>query len=336
LSAAPRSPVLRVLATLGPPRALAVCVTLILCAGWLGLAVGFGVVPVGPGLKDRLGGPAAGDFMFFYSAGALAAEGRASEVYDVPTLTSTARERLGLPVPELIWPYPPTMSLAVAPFGRFPPAVALALWVGLLACAVMAVSRLALGRWLLAPIGLLCPAAGLALFAGQFSPVLAYLLAVFAARGGRSPALGGTALGLFVWKPQFIVAPAIVAFSDRRYRLLAVAGAVGSTVVFASFAAFGLESWDRFAHAGLRHVRAIATELAWARLVSVFASAHTLGASAVIGLAQIVASVAAFAGASPQGPRGPACGRLVLRRRHFSCRRTPWTTTSCSCCSHGC
>jgi alpha-1,2-mannosyltransferase len=282
--AVPRSPVLRIFLALGPPRAITVCVVLLLCAGWLGLAVGFGIVPVGPGLKDRLGGPAAGDFMFFYAAGVLTADGRAADAYDVHTLTSTARERVAVGVPELVWAYPPTMSLALAPLGRFQPMVALAVWVGLLTSSVIAISYLALGRWWLAPIGLLYPAAGLALFAGQFSPVLALLLAVFCARGWRSPVLGGAALGLFVWKPHFLAAPAIVALLDKRHRLLAASVTFGSAVVFASVAAFGIEAWIRFADAAIRHGREISAELPWARVVSVFGGAHTFGAGVLTGL----------------------------------------------------
>jgi hypothetical protein len=205
---------------------------------------------------------------------------------------------LGAEIPDLVWPYPPTMSLLLAPLGRVPPSAALAIWMGLLSGAVITTSRLALGRWWLAPIGLLYPAAGLALFAGHFTPVLALLLALFSTHGGRSPARGGAALGLFIVKPHFGVAPAIIALSDRRYRLFAIAVMVGLSVVLGTVAAFGIETWVRFAHAFIRHGREMSAEIPWSRFVSVFALVYVLGGGVLAGLAfqALIGVIATLAG----------------------------------------
>src|SRR5262245_27904879 len=107
--------------TLGPARAMAVIVTQVLAAFWLGIALYYGVMPVGPGLTTRLGGAAPGDFMFFYPVAVLSGRGQAAGVYDPNVLTATAKTVLGPHIPELIWTYPPTMSLLLAPMGWLTP-----------------------------------------------------------------------------------------------------------------------------------------------------------------------------------------------------------------------
>ena len=114
------------LSALGPGRSFVVILALLASLGWLSFAIFFGVLPAGNGLSNRLGGTIAGDFQFFYAAGSLAGRGDASGVYDPVALTAEGRRTLGPKTPELVWPYPPTMSLPLACW-RFAPATAAAL-----------------------------------------------------------------------------------------------------------------------------------------------------------------------------------------------------------------
>jgi hypothetical protein len=270
----------RALNALGRWRAIAVVITTVLAAYWLALAVTFGIVPVGPGLTNRLGGVAPGDFMFFYPAAVLAGRGDAALVYDPAALTAEGRATLGR-VPELVWPYPPTMSLPLALLGQFSPGVALVIWIAVAVGSLALLARLALGEWRLTPLALLFPASALALFTGQFSPVLALLLGVFFMYSTAAPALSGAALGLLVWKPHFGIAPAALVVTNRWWRVVVAAAATGLTVVAISVAAFGTHTWVRFFEAASRHSSVLTEEVPLSRFVSAFAAAATNGLAAL-------------------------------------------------------
>jgi hypothetical protein len=283
---------------LGRWRSLA-CVAAIVLAGlWLTLATLFGVVPVGPGLTNRLGGVAPGDFMFFYPAGVLAGRGDAAAVYEPAALTNAAKGVFGPRVPELVWAYPPTMSLPLAVLGQFPPGPALLLWIAVALISLTAIARVVLGTWRAAPWCLLFPGSALALFTGQFSPTLALGLAAFFALGATRPWVGGAALGLFVCKPHFGVAAAAIALFERRWRLVIGAVAASVALALASVIAFGGETWIAFVSAAGRHSGLITTEVPLARLVSVFGAGVTAGIGVwpSLVLHAVAAAIAAVAG----------------------------------------
>jgi hypothetical protein len=285
---------IRALNRLGPARSSVVIVSAVLAVYWLGIAVYFGLVPVGPGLTNRLTGIAAGDFMYFYAAGTLAAEGRAREMYDSQALTEGAKRRLGPKIPELIWPYPPTLTVPLALLGFASPHVALAGWIGLLTGALLLVGRLTLGGWRESPLVLLFPASAFALFTGQLTSILALLVTLLFLFGRRSPAVGGIALGLLAWKPHFAVVPGLTAVFQRQRSV--VIGAVISwcALAAASVALFGLETWTAFFREGFRHAGAMGGEAPMSRFVSNFAAAYTAGAGATTAL--VFHALAAAAG----------------------------------------
>lgn len=248
-------------------------VSLVLSSCWGGLGLLFGILPVGPGLTNRLGGIAAGDFMFFYSAGVVAREGRAADAYDVAALTAAGRTWLGS-VPDLVWPYPPTLSPPLALLAWLPPGAALCVWVGLGTASLVAVGRLAFGRWRLAPVALLFPASTFALFAGQLSPVLALMLTVAILYESRRPSIAGAALGLLAWKPHFAIAPALLI---GKLRAIVVAAITVAVLVLVSAAVFGPGAWVAFVRNGARHASVIVAETPFSRFVTTFGLAATHG-----------------------------------------------------------
>jgi hypothetical protein len=297
LTARPPAAPSSLLDALGPIRSSLVAIAALGCAGWLAIAVGFGTIPVAPNLVNRLGGIGAGDFMFFYPVAVLSSDGRAEAVYDTDALTAIARERMGPGIPELVWPYPPTMSLLLAPLGGLRPGGAYVSWMALQLLALLIVGRLALGRWAAAPLALLFPGAALALFAGQFSPVLGVLLATAVLCLDRKPARAGAALGLFVWKPHFGAAAAVFALLDRQWRTLGTAALTGGTVIAASIYVLGTESWSAFFASGVRHWNAIGVEAPMSRFVSIFSAAATAGVpmSFALGIHALTAGLACAA-----------------------------------------
>jgi hypothetical protein len=280
----PQSGLVPVLNVLGGLRSAVVITTGVLSAFWLAFAILASIVPYGPGLMNRYGGPAGGDFVFFYAAGVLSHEGHPDQVYDTQALTSVGRARIGPGSPELVWPYPPTISLPLSVLGWFPPGIALILWIGLAVVSLLLVARITLGSWWLAPAALLFPGSAFALFAGQLSPVLALLLVLALRYSATSPALGGGALGLFVWKPHFAFVPVVFTFLERRWRMAAAAAGIAVLMVAMSVGVFGAATWVKFFHAGLQQSTVLYREAPIGRFVTIFAAAYTWGASIRVAL----------------------------------------------------
>jgi hypothetical protein len=287
------------LANLGTIRALLVVTAVLLSITWLVVAVLFGDVPSRDRLVNRMGGVAGGDLMYFYPAGKLAAAGQPETVYDPAALTATARSMLRPDLPELVWPYPPTTSLAVLPLGWLSPRAALITWLGAMMIGTLGVGRLAFGSWRLTPLVLLFPGTGFALFTGQLSPVVAFTIAAFFLQLERSPRLAGIALGLLAWKPQFAMGPGAGLLARREWRAVGSACATGGAIVVASILALGLEPWRRFGEALVRHSQVLDRETPMSRFITVFAAAHADGlgltASLVVhALVAVPACVVAF------------------------------------------
>jgi hypothetical protein len=273
----PPSGIPAALASLGTLRALLLVIAIVCSATWLGLAVTMADIPASGTLTNRLGGVAGSDFMYFYPAGVMAAHGQASAVNDGAMLTTTGRSVLKATLPELVWPYPPTMSLLVAPLGWLTPQVALACWMGLLTLAMFAVGWLAFGSWRLALLVFLFPGTGLALFTGQVSPFVVVVLSGFFFTAERSPRLAGVLLGLLTWKPQFVIGPGLGLAAFRRWRTLlyALGGTLGLALL--SVFAFGVGPWRTFLEAGLRHSQALDRETPLSRFITTFAAAYSQG-----------------------------------------------------------
>ena len=177
-------------------------------ASWLVLAWLHAV----PGLFDRFGTLRGVDFLQFYAAGWLVANGRAWQLYDwdafartLPALVPGIGDLLYLPV------YPPQLALAFAPFGRLSYLPALAAWTlasaALYIGAVWAVLR-ALPALRTYRLEAWCFALGFTPFLqliahGQVASLAMPLLAaaLCGVRAGR-PLLVGLALGSLVFKPQ--------------------------------------------------------------------------------------------------------------------------------------
>ena len=165
-----------------------------------------------PGNFDRFGQLRGTDFLQFYAAAVLVANGRIAELYDwdtfaqtLPSLVSGIGDLLFLPI------YPPQVALLFAPLGRFSYAEALLTW-SVISVALYALSIFAALRLLpvLRPYALEAVAFSLGfppfiqlLAHGQIATLaLLPLLAAFAAFKAGQPVLVGVLLGLLTFKPQ--------------------------------------------------------------------------------------------------------------------------------------
>lgn len=177
-------------------------------AGWLVLAW----LHASPGMLDRFGTLRGVDFLQFYAAGWVVANGHAASLYDweafarrLPELVPGIGELLFLPV------YPPQLALVFAPLGTLAYLPALAIWTLVSAAlyvgagwaalrALPALRAYRLEAW--------CFALGFPPFLqllahGQVAAIaLAVLIAALYGFQNAKPLLVGLALGSLVFKPQ--------------------------------------------------------------------------------------------------------------------------------------
>ena len=195
------------------------------------------------GLLDRTGRLKCPDFLQFYTYGTLLRTGQAASLYDpdaharIARMYVDPRMTLGLFRPN----YSPAVAWLVAPLSNLPYLRAMTAW--LLASSLL----YGLGVALLLPVlpwlrretrtvwGLAAawPAFFMVLRYGQLS-ALSFALVALATRlamSGRDVA-AGVALGLLVYKPNLLVAPALILAFAGQWRLLAgvVAGAFAETL----------------------------------------------------------------------------------------------------------
>ncbi len=123
-------------------------------------------LPVDSRFANSRGSFAGGDFVLFYSAGRLAAQGEAAAAYDLTRYRSAHAEVMDAETPRAPWIYPPTTLLALRALGHLPPIEALWTWLALSALAGAGAAAI-VGGWRLAPLGLLYPGIGQALVCGQ-------------------------------------------------------------------------------------------------------------------------------------------------------------------------
>jgi hypothetical protein len=241
-----------------------------------------------------------GDYPAFHAAGEMVLAGDGDHLYD-PSLQAEAQapyygeEDDGGYLP---FAYPPAVALAYAPLAALPYAVAYVVQVALMVAALVAAVRLLGAR--LAPAGtaaVVVVAAALTFFpmfrsvtAGQNTAV-ALLLVVIAWRAIEAdrPWLGGIALGLLAYKPQYAAVFLFVALVARRWKVLGGA-AIGAAVIWVTSALVAGPQWvadwwthaQRFAELDTDVDRANA--VSWQGIVHVLVSQGTAADLLVAGL----------------------------------------------------
>jgi hypothetical protein len=183
---------------------------------------------------------------------------------------------------EYPWIYPPTFLFAAVLLALMPYAIANAAWVFLTFPAYVAAVRGIVGH----RVGIL--------FACAFPGILANIMAgqngfVTAALFGgallfieRRPLLAGVLVGLLSYKPHLGILIPLVLLAGGYWRVIAAAAATVVLLAFASWAAFGLDTWAAFFHS-----LPVASQSAledgradWAKLQSIFGLTRMMGGSA--------------------------------------------------------
>jgi hypothetical protein len=211
---------------LTPRRIRAHAIALALCM-WGVCAVDFAT----PGIFDRAGNIKFQDFLPQYTSAQLIAQHRASELYDQQVIAESIPAVVGQPtrvrLPNL---YGPQVGLFFVPLSRFLFPVAARIWVAAslliyFACVYLVWNSCSALRPYFATVAI-CALAFPPLFhffmRGQLSAlVLACFTTAFLAFRADRHWLAGVALGLLVFKPQFLVAIPLVLLLSHAWKAFA-------------------------------------------------------------------------------------------------------------------
>jgi hypothetical protein len=272
-----------------PRKQLALLAAMTVPFGLYGWAL---VIATGTG-HDGIIGPRynalGADWAIFYTAVKAFFAGQIAHVYDqawlTPRINSLFSGWLSSPLPYPAFHYPPSWLLIVLPFGAMP---AIASYLGMLTATFAALATAlkqtfgADKNFLFLVVCLvLCPATTNNILAGQNGFLTAaLLLAGFGLLNDR-PLVAGVLLGLLSFKPQIALLAPVALIAARQWRGLAAAVAAGATLVLASVAFFGIDTWLTWINVILHPSYAMGENgLEWGRLwdESVFTCATLLGA----------------------------------------------------------
>jgi arabinofuranan 3-O-arabinosyltransferase len=220
------------------------------------------------------------DFVNVWSAGRLVLDGHAAQAYDWDIQKQVQVAVLGQSYPgNFAWHYPPPFLFVAALLAHFPYAVAFVGWAAISLVPYLAVMRAIVGR----PFGLLLAAAFPVVLTntlvGQNGFLTASLIGGTLYLLPKRPVLAGICLGLLSYKPQYGFLFPLVLIAASQWTVFFTAGVVAIAIAFASWLAFGTESWQAFFHWLPMFSQAFLTEgrAPWGKMQSIFALVRFFG-----------------------------------------------------------
>ena len=274
-----------------------------LVAGMVGLA-SIGLIGwlyfTATGTVDVLRRPLGTDFSNVWTAGAMALDGRAADVWTWQEHFKVQQRFHGVDDVDVFgWHYPPPFLLLATALATMPYLTALLVWqaatlLPLLAMLQRIVRRR--GTWLFvlaAPVTLVC------LTHGHNGFLTALLLGGGLLLLDKRPFLAGLLFGCLIYKPQFglILPPLLLA--GRHWRAIGGACTSAALLVAATFAVWGVPVWQAFADSLplTRHVIIEQGVTGFHKIMSPFAAARMWGGGIAIAYAAQLAATLACVGA---------------------------------------
>src|SRR5436305_3436803 len=220
------------------------------------------------------------DFVNVWSAGKLALEGHPAWAWDWDIQKRVEVELLGQSfVGHFAWHYPPPFLFVAAFLAQFPYTVAFIGWVLVSLVPYLVAMRALVGRpfgWLLAAA---FPVVLTNTLVGQNGFFTASLVGGMLILLPARPILSGICLGLLSYKPQYGLLFPLVLIATSQWTVFCTAALVAAAMAFASWLAFGTESWQAFFHWMPMFSQAFLTEgkATWWKLASIFSLVRYLG-----------------------------------------------------------
>ncbi len=226
--------------------------------------------------------PLGWDYIQHYAASRLVLDGNSPEAYDPATIGSIEAQvagfRIELAPYFLIWNYPPTFLLVVAPLSLLPYTLSLLLWLSsTFALCAFIVSRIF--RDHLTPmIFTSFPAVFWTFLHGQNSFFFASALGGGLLLLESRPILAGLLLGILSCKPQLFLVIPFALLAGRRWIALASIAATTAVLVIASLLFFGTSTWEAFfANAPLLRNILEAGHAPYTQVLTTYSSVRMLG-----------------------------------------------------------
>lgn len=251
------------------------------------------------GLIVPLGKATTTDFVSFYAAGTLADAGTPALAYD-QAAHHAAEQRAAQPGIEYqFFNYPPVYLLLCVVFAQLPYLVAFVLFEAATLALFLSVGLRILGERggtalvALAALPIVFWNFGL----GQNAFLTAGLFGAATLLIDRRPVLAGLLFGALCYKPQFGILIPLALAAGGHWRAFAGAAASALALIAASVAAFGVETWQAFAHtAGSSPAMYQSGRILFAGMANPFGAARVLGADLPLAYAvQAVATLTAAA-----------------------------------------
>jgi arabinofuranan 3-O-arabinosyltransferase len=226
------------------------------------------------------------DFVNVWSAGRLVLDGHPALAYDWDIQKQVQVAVLGRSYQgNFAWHYPPPFLFVASLLAHFPYAVAFIGWAAASLVPYLAVMRGIVGRpfgWLLA---LAFPVVLTNTLVGQNGFLTASLIGGTLYLMPARPVLSGICLGLLSYKPQYGLLFPLVLIAASQWTVFFTAGAVAVAMAFASWLAFGTESWQAFFHWMPMFSQAFLTEgrAPWGKMQSIFAVVRYFGGTEPLG-----------------------------------------------------
>ena len=270
-------------------RALRIAVV----AGLVSIAVLAFLIGASSGTLDYLGRPIGTDFSQVWTAGRMAIDGQAVDVWNWDKHFAAQRALHG---PQLVeyygWHYPPPFLLLAAALATLPYLPALALWQAATLIPFAALIRRMTGRaesWLFvlaAPVSLIC------VMHGHNGFLTGLLLGGGLLALERRPFMAGLMLGCLVYKPQFALVLPLLLLVTGNWRAIAGAAISSLGLIALSYGIWGWPVWQAFLDSLplTRRVVIEAGTTGWEKIMSPFAAIRGVGGG--IGLAYAVQAIA--------------------------------------------
>ena len=220
------------------------------------------------------------DFVNVWAAGRLVLDGHPASAWnwDIQKQVEVALLRQDF-IGYFAWHYPPPFLFVASFLAQFPYSVAFIGWVSASFVPYLAMIRAIVGR----PFGLLLAVAFPMVFnntlVGQNGFLTAALIGGTLYLMPARPILAGICLGLLTYKPQYGLLFPLVLIAASQWTVFFTAGVVAVAMAFASWLAFGTESWQAFFHWMPMFSQAFLTEgrAPWGKMQSIFALVRYFG-----------------------------------------------------------
>ena len=268
-------------------------------AGLVSLAILAYLLATADGTLDQRGRPLGTDFSQVWTAGRMALDGRAAQVWDWTAHRAIQEALHGPRLTEWYgWHYPPPFLLVAAALAALPYVPALFLWQAATLIPFAWLIRRFTGRpeaWLFV---LAAPASLICVLHGHNGFLTALLLGGGLMLLEKRPFLAGLLLGCLVYKPQFALVLPLLLLALWNWRAIAGAALSSLALIAVTLAIWGWPVWQAFLDS-LPLTQSIVIEqgrTGWEKIMSPFAAVRGWGGPVELAYAvQAAFTVAAIA-----------------------------------------